>query len=219
MARRYGKRTLACMLLLSLLFLSGCSFSFTGINGEVYRFGEREEPLSSEDEAVWAEDVLIRVGETEVTYPEVVFYLLSTKDRYEERFGSRIWKIPYEGKTIGERAKEDALKELIEVKIVSGKAREAGYAIGEDESVELARIAEEQLQNISMTLKSLYLLDEDLLTAVYEDNYLASRFVDTVLAEHPDKEYQELLVLWESETEVEVDEEKIAALTLDNIGY
>ena len=54
-------------------------------------------------------DEVFRIGDSVCTVPEMMVYLINTRNQYENVYGSQVWKITVDGITLEENVKETVL--------------------------------------------------------------------------------------------------------------
>ncbi len=119
---------------------------------------------------------VMKVGEATVYYPEFEFYLLATKKDYEVLAGTELWDMEKDGKPALELLKIAITEEIARLKIVVSEARKQGYEISAEEEEEIRNTAREQLEGIDPVIKARYYLDEELISKIYMENFLATKF-------------------------------------------
>ena len=134
---------------------------------------ELKQPI---DKTASADIPIIKIGNEVVYYPEFEFYLLATKKDFEAFLGDGVWKVTKNGRSIEELLKTDIIEEIARLKIVVSEAKKQGYVLTRDEEEEIKKTAREQLKEIDPVLKAKYYLNEELVTGIYVENFLATKF-------------------------------------------
>lgn len=120
--------------------------------------------------------VVLKVGEEEVTYRELLVYLLQIKNKYEPSLGTDIWSYQVEtDKTFEDMAKEELLSELTEIKIITQQATELDIQLEADELEEVKANVKSYLDKVTLEDQEKYGLTEEVVTKVLSDNYLAEK--------------------------------------------
>lgn len=151
------------------------SFQILGLDGKGKN--PRDKVRKSEEGSSKAELKILTVGEETVYYPEYMFYLLASKKKFEVNFGREIWEEEKEEEKISKLMKEDVAKEIIQLKLMKKKAETEGILLTEAEKKELMSSAGEQFLQIEPILIAKHYFTTDLLAGVYEENFLASKYV------------------------------------------
>lgn len=133
---------------------------------------EEEEVISNVNQG----ELMAMIGDHRIYYNEAMVYLKSVQEKYEEDYGNGIWAVSIEdGKTFGDMIKDEVMKQITELKIISDIAKKKGISLEEDELAEAkvyakdhyGRLTQDDIQRYSITL--------ELLEMVYQDNILASK--------------------------------------------
>ncbi len=121
--------------------------------------------------------LMLMVGDTEVYYNEVMVYLKSAKNIYEADYSNKIWNadILGDGKTFGKMIKEEVINQITELKIIGLEAAKDEIALSEEEMAEAKSYAREHYKGLTEEEKHRYLITEELLQQIYEDNLLANK--------------------------------------------
>jgi len=138
-------------------------------------FGRKGE--EKEEETVWTEGSMLRIGDTQVDYREGMVYLNAVQQDYEQYYGSDIWKyaVDSQGNTMGKVIKEQTLEQIIYIKVVCQKASELGIVLSEEElqTVDAQTAAYmEKLQDSDLLLHG---VNADIVRRIYSDNLLARK--------------------------------------------
>lgn len=138
-------------------------------------FGRKGE--NKEEETVWQEGSMLRIGDTQVDYREGMVYLNAVQEDYEQYYGSDIWKyaVDSKGNTMGEVIKNQTLEQIIYIKVVCRKADELGIVLSEDELQMVDRQTEEYMQKIQGSSLLLHGVNADIVRRIYSDNLLARK--------------------------------------------
>ena len=188
---------------------------------------ELKQPI---DKTASADIPIIKIGNEVVYYPEFEFYLLATKKDFEAFLGDGVWKVTKNGRSIEELLKTDIIEEIARLKIVVSEAKKQGYVLTGDEEEEIKKTAREQLKEIDPVLKAKYYLNEELVTGIYVENFLATKFFNGystkmgIKKEEAKKFFNNDYNVWESEYVADIyweniDKIDISELELDgNVG-
>lgn len=169
--------------------------------------------------------VVLKVGDEEVTYREVLIYLLQVKNKYEPSLGSDIWSYPMsEDQTFEDMAKEELFNQITEIKIIKQQAKELDIQLEADEVEEIKTNVNSYLNKITKEDQEKYGITEDMVMTVLSDNYLAEKVfaittkeVDTNISNEEAKQIrvQQILVMTEGTdkngTRIELNEQQKAS--------
>lgn len=162
-----------------LLLILAASFVVTGCQNGQNKEQTNKAKSSEEEESQSQEPYAIKVGDETVFYNEIMVYVLLLKQQYEPSLGEQIWDYNTSNETrFEDMAKEEVMDEIIQLKIISNKAKELGIELDEDEKEEALETATEHFNVISDNDKEKYGITLGTLDKVYCDNLLASKVFD-----------------------------------------
>mgnify|MGYP003294220570 CR=1 FL=1 len=146
-----------------------------------YTVGSVTENVISSVE-VSKDQVMISVGNIDVSYSEAMVYLRTAQEFYETEFDNSVWgyDLQGDGTTIGSVLKQEVLNQIIQLEIMNAQANEQGITLSDDEMLEVKAVASEYLASISEADKIKYGLTEDLTVRVFAANALAKKVYETV---------------------------------------
>ena len=138
-------------------------------------FGRKNE--DKEEETVWQEGGMLRIGDTQVDYREGMIYLDAVQEDYEQYYGSDIWKyaVDSNGNTLGELIKDQILEQIIYVKVVCQKASELGIVLSEEELQQVDEQTAAYMEKIQGSELLLHGVNADIVRRIYSDNLLARK--------------------------------------------
>jgi parvulin-like peptidyl-prolyl isomerase len=146
-----------------------------------------EAPKNQEAESVQEEEtnsgeLIAMIGESRIYYNEAMVYLKSAQDNYEADYGKNIWKadILGNGQTFGDMIKDEVMRQITELKIIRDKAAEQEITLTEEELADAHSYAKEHYNGLTDKGKNQYLITQELLDRVYEDNLLANKVFETL---------------------------------------
>lgn len=170
---------------------------------------ETPEQVSEEGDVLSFDDVVLKVGKEEVTYREILLYILQIKNQYEPSLGNGIWNYSVvEGETFEQVAKKEVLNQITELKILKQQAETMEISINDDELFEIKQEAKEYMGKITKEDQETYGIKEDMVIKVLSDNYLAQKVfsiatneVDTNISDEEAKQIrlERLVVLTKGE--------------------
>ena len=130
---------LPVILLLEVFLLSGCDKDKTKI---VFTTG-------------FEEDVVFKIEDISCTKSEIMIYLVNTENIYDEVFGEKIWKVPYDGKDVESQYKETILARISQIKAMNLYAKEIGVNLNDEEKKNISMAANEYFSSLSNEEKQL----------------------------------------------------------------
>lgn len=187
---------------------------------------------TEEGEELSFDSVVLKVGKEDVTYREILLYILQIKNQYEPSLGNGIWDYSVvKGETFEQIAKKEVFNQITELKILKQQAEQMDISINEDELFEIKQEAKDYMGKITKEDQETYGIKEDMVIKVLSDNYLAQKVfsiatneVDTNISDDEAKQMrlEKLVVLTKGENKsgLKIDmsqEQKQEALTRANL--
>ncbi len=141
-------------------------------------------------------DILMRIGDTEVSYAEANVYLLSMREEVEALYGKEIWDLKFtrDNKTYAELMKERLLEKITYIKLVCYMADEFDVRLGADDFLNVNEYTQQYLSGITEATAKKYGITEELVRSIYNDNVLAEKIYQTVTL-NANHSYSEMEVL------------------------
>lgn len=155
---------LPVILLLEVFLLSGCDKDKTKI---VFTTG-------------FEEDVVFKIEDISCTKSEIMIYLVNTENIYDEVFGEKIWKVPYDDKDVESRYKETILARISQIKAMNLYAKEIGVNLNDEEKKNISMAANEYFSSLSNEEKQLFNVSEELLYNMYAEFAVANKVYEEV---------------------------------------
>ena len=128
------------------------------------------------------DDIMVSVGNIDVTYSEAMIYLRTAQQIYETEFGNEVFGYDLQGNgtTIGSVLKQEVLEQIIQLEIINVVANEKGITLNDDEMLEVRNFADEFMQTISQNDREKYGITEELAVRVFATNVTAQKLYETV---------------------------------------
>lgn len=165
MKKNKTAKRILCVLAASVLLLPGCS------RGDSTKKNVKLETGRLEDTSI-----VIKAGNTGARYSEVLNYCYLLKCQYEASFGAKLWDYKLDkNTTIGDKAKQEIVNIITQLKIIKKTAEEMQITLTSDEKDEAMRHAEEIVNSASDKDKEKYCLGIQGMAGLYEDNILAEK--------------------------------------------
>ena len=145
-------------------------------------------------------ELMAMIGNEKVYYNEAMVYLKSAQENYETDYGKNIWNadILGNGVTFGNMIKDEVMNQITEIKIICAQAQEQGITLSEEEIADANAYAKEHYEGLRAEDIDKYLITEELLKKVYENNLLAEKAFETltinVNTDVPDYEAKQITV-------------------------
>ena len=167
--RLKGAGRLAAMLLLGLLLLglTGCGKSQAGIRlGLTTGFKKNE---------------VFRIESMSCTLPEVMVYLVNTKEQYESVYGEKIWETSLNGVTLEESIKDTVLAQLAQVKTMNLLAGQYDVALNEEERQKVKEAAAAYFGSLNQAEREAMQATEDIIENLYTEFALANKVYEYII--------------------------------------
>ncbi len=120
--------------------------------------------------------VVMMVGDEPVRFSEIRAYCYFLKCQYEGSFGEELWNYPLgESETIGDKAKQEVVNMITQLKIISATAQQQEVELTADEKDEALRRAEELVGQASKKDIKEYSLNVQEISEIYQENALANK--------------------------------------------
>lgn len=187
--KRYAlRRCFSYIGLSAVLLLSGCS-KLEPDGGNVreatptpYPTGITQDAVEEMNQEERFSQVLLKIGDLDISYGEAVLYMQSAKEKVETLYGREIWDyvLDDEGTTYAEKLKDELLKQIIYTKIVCAQADSLGIALTEDERMNVDEYTDNYLANFSSEEMAYYGITRELVWEIYADNLLATKIYESL---------------------------------------
>lgn len=142
----------------------------------------KQQNVSETDNVELSNETVLSVGDIDVSYKELLLYMQSYKDKYENLYGADIWsyKVDAEGKTFESVFKDDLLEDIIYIKTVCAQAQELGITLAEDELLDVDELTASFFGTFSEAQMTKYKIDIETVKKVYMDNMLANKIYESL---------------------------------------
>lgn len=193
-------------LLMLMVALSGCSGAKATVD-EVMEEIKTTEVSEKHIADLQLDDVILRVGELDVDYGDVLFYIYQAKQKYEKKFTSSVWDVTLEnGDSFEEYAKKELLREMTEVEVICTKACSSGVKLTEEEQAEAENKASAFLTTVTAEDKELYGFKEGRVKDIYRNHALVNKMYEFVVSEghtsSKDKAFEDAYSKWSENIEI-----------------
>lgn len=118
---------------------------------------------------------IFRIEDESCTTPELMVYLTTTQNQYENVYGEEIWNTSLEGMTLEENVKETVLAKIAQIKTMYLLAKDKGIVLEESEEQLVVQAAaeyfgalkEEEIERMDVT--------EDIIEGLYREYAMADK--------------------------------------------
>lgn len=186
--RRAASLLCAAVGFLPLFGFAGCQKLSPDIEIKVeatptpYPTGMTKDEVEGMDQKERFSQVLLRIGDLEIGYDEVVLYMQSTKEEVETLYGKEIWDyvLDEEGTTYAQMLKKELLTQITYTKIVCAQAGSLGISLTEDERMNVDEYTDNYMANFSSDELAYYGISRELVWGIYADNLLATKIYESL---------------------------------------
>ena len=131
----------------------------------------------------FGKDEIFRIEKMSCTLPEIMVYLMNTKNEYEEVFGEEIWEATKEGKDLQSQLKERVIANIARIKAMNLMAEKEGISLNEEELSCLQEIAHTYYASLTTEEIEALSVTEDLIYRMYQEKALADKIYDYLIAD------------------------------------
>ena len=168
--KKYGPTVMALMMLCTTL--SGCAYL----------------DKSNFDTKIvltigFAKDEIFRIEKASCTMPEMMVYLMNTKNEYEETFGEQIWTVVSEGETLEENIKETVLARLARIKAMNLLAAQMQVTLSQEELEQVSEAAKSYMESLGEEQAQILGVDLELIEQMYAEYALSDKLYQYLIAD------------------------------------
>lgn len=176
------------VLILSLMLgtMGGCRKDTSTVS-EVVEEIKTTEVSDTKDDKLDMDDVILQVGDSAVSYREVLFYVYQAKRNYEDELGPQVWDVALKGGDSFESyAKEELLRQLTEMHIICEQAKKEQITLSDSENAEAENKADQLLADATSEEIEKYGFLKESLEDIFKENAIAKKMYEKViLSEEP----------------------------------
>ncbi len=121
------------------------------------------------------EGEIMRINDLSCYMPEMMLYLTTVQNQYEEIYGSELWSKTIDGETLTEKIKKTVLAKVAQIKVMNLMAREYGLTLDETEQEKVNKAAEEYFNSLNAREKELMGVTLETVTEIYTEYALANK--------------------------------------------
>lgn len=122
-----------------------------------------------------SKDEVFRIGERSCTRAELMIYLATTKNQYEEVYGEEIWQTSLNGVTLKDNVKETVLEKIAQIKTMYLLAKEKEISLSEQEEQAVKQAAFEYFSSLSDVEIELLEVSVDTVETLYTEYAMANK--------------------------------------------
>lgn len=126
---------------------------------------------------------IFKIEKASCTVPEMMVYLMNTKNEYEETFGEQIWTVTSEGETLEENIKETVLARLARIKAMNLLAAQKEVTLSQEELQQVSKAAQSYIESLGEEQAKLLDVDLELIEQMYAEYALADKLYQFLIAD------------------------------------
>ena len=122
-----------------------------------------------------ANDEVFRIENMSCRVPEIMVYLTTTQNQYEEVYGEEIWQTSLDGVTLEENVKETVLAKIAQIKTLNLLAESMQVELDETEEEKVKLAAKAYFSSLNETEIELLGITEETIEQLYAEYALAEK--------------------------------------------
>lgn len=126
-------------------------------------------------------DEIFRIEEMSCTLPEIMVYLTTTQNQYENVYGEKIWEADLEGITLEENVKETVLAKIAQVKTMNLLAKQHQVTLSEEELTNVNNAAVDYYNGLNETEIEKMGINEETIVNLYSEYALAEKVYEYII--------------------------------------
>ena len=120
-------------------------------------------------------DEVFRIGSESCRKNEVMVYLTTIQNKYEQVYGEPIWGVEVDGLTMEDNVKETVLARIAQIKTMYLLAKDRGVVMDEEEEACIVQAATEYYEGLNATERELLDVDMEVIENLYRQYALADK--------------------------------------------
>lgn len=123
----------------------------------------------------FAKDEVFKIEDEACKLDEIMVYLTTIQNQYEEVYGEEIWNTSLDGVTLEENVKETVLARIAQVKTMYLLAKEKGISLDEEEKKLVQQAAREYYASLNKTEIECMKVSQDTIVKLYTEYAMAQK--------------------------------------------
>lgn len=124
---------------------------------------------------------IFRIEDVTCTLPELMVYLTTTQNQYEQVYGEEIWNTSFNGITLEENVKDTVLAKIAQIKTMYLLAKDKGVELTEEENSQVDKAAEEYYQSLNETEIKEIGVSQDTVKNLYREYAMADKVYQQII--------------------------------------
>lgn len=129
----------------------------------------------------FGKDEVFRIEDISCTQGELMVYLTTTQNQYENVYGTEIWNTSLDGVTLEENVKETVLAKIAQIKTMYLLAKEKEIVLEEQEEGKVKAAAEEYFQGLNETEIELMGITQETVEKLYKEYAMADKVYHQII--------------------------------------
>jgi len=129
----------------------------------------------------FGEDEVFRIDREVCTKPEIMVYLTTTQNQYENVYGAQIWETTLDDITLEENVKETVLAKIAQIKTMYLLALEKEVALTEEEEGNVLKAANAYFSSLNDTEINLMEVNYETVEKLYREYALAEKVYQQII--------------------------------------
>ncbi len=129
----------------------------------------------------FGEEEIMRINSLSCYLPEMMLYLTTVQNQYEEVYGDELWNKNLNGESIEERIKEKVLAKVAQVKVMNLMATDYELTLTDEETATVEKAAEDYYSSLNSKEKELTGATLETVTGIYTEYALANKVYEYII--------------------------------------
>ena len=126
-------------------------------------------------------DELMRINNKTCYLPEMMLYLSTIQNQYEDVYGPELWSQSHDGESLEKRVKDMVLAKIAQVKVMNLMAESYGLTLNDKEKETVKKASEAFFGSLSDREKEVLNVKEDDIVSFYSEYALANKVYEYVI--------------------------------------
>lgn len=131
----------------------------------------------------FAKDEVFRIEKMSCRMPEVMVYLMNTKNQYENVLGEEIWNVSRDGENLKDQLKDMVIARLARIKAMNLMAQQQEITLDEAEEEKIKQAAQAYYSSLNREEVEKLQVTEDVILQMYQEKALADKVYQSLIAD------------------------------------
>ena len=129
----------------------------------------------------FASDELMRINNKTCYLPEMMLYLTTIQNQYEDVYGPELWSQSHDGESLEKRVKDMVLAKIAQVKVMNLMAESYGLSLDEKETEAVKKASESFYESLNDKEREVLNVTEEDIVSFYSEYALADKVYEYVI--------------------------------------